>query len=129
MMLGFEHEYEPVVYMKGSPEPASEEFKENWLALREFKYYVEHGKSVDKYSEPTPYMLFNLQQIRELEQVVEKQAAERLAFVEAWKKNTPYKTYSPREIGITPEVEGENRTCATCKRYSPKNNVHEQKGE
>ena len=114
MLEGFRHAYEPVVYMKGSPEPASEEFKENWLALREFKYYVEHGKSVDKYSEPTPYMLLNLQQIRELEDVVNEQAAERRAFVKTWEENTPYRIYTPQELGITPEAEGENRTCKNC---------------
>ncbi len=129
MMLGFEHEYEPVVYMKGSPEPASEEFKENWLCLREYNYYKKHKDSIDKYGEQTPYMMIDSVQAQELAKVVEAQGRERAAYVVSWSENTPYKTYSLREIGITPEVEGENRTCATCKRYSPKNNVHEQKGE
>jgi hypothetical protein len=103
MIKGFSHEFEPVVYFKGSPAPASEEFKENWLALREFKYYVEHGKSVDKYSEPTPYMLLNLQQIRELEEVVRVQSSERRAFIKEWEQKTPYRTYSPAEIGLEPD--------------------------
>ena len=132
MLSGFRHEFEPIVYFKGSPKPASEEFKENWLALREFKYYVEHGKSVDKYSEPTPYMLLNLQQVRELEEVVKKQAAERKAFVKAWEQNTPYRTYTPQEIGINPEVEGENRTCnkcSVCSQVDYKISAEDERGE
>ena len=116
MLEGFRHEFEPVVYFKGSPEDASEEFKENWLALREYNYYLKHGKSIEKYSEPTPYMLITPHQAYELEQVVEKQAEERRAFVKAWEEKTPSRVITPRELGITPEVEGENKRCENCQK-------------
>jgi len=114
MLSGFRHEFEPVVYFKGSPENASAEFKENWLALREYKYYCKHKESVDKYGKPTDYMLITPDQVRELEAVVNAQAAERRAFIKAWEENTPAQILTPQELGITPEVEGENRTCENC---------------
>ena len=71
-------------------------------------------------------------QIRELEEVVKKQAAERKAFVKAWEQNTPYRTYTPQEIGINPEVEGENRTCnkcSVCSQVDYKISAEDERGE
>lgn len=128
MKLGFQHEFEPYVYLKGSPEPASEEFKENWLCLREYRYYQQHRKSVDSYGTQTPYMMIDAAQAAELSRVVEKQSRERMSYVNSWVENTPSRDpFSPAQLGITPEAEGENRNCDSCpnnpkgtvKRYSP----------
>jgi len=59
-------------------------------------------------------MLITPDQVRELEAVVNAQAAERRAFIKAWEENTPAQILTPQELGITPEVEGENRTCENC---------------
>ena len=48
------------------------------------------------------------------EELVKEQASERRSFIKAWEENTPYRTYTPQEIGITPEAEGQNRNCNNC---------------
>lgn len=91
MMQGFSREYEPVVYMKGTPGPANESHKKNYLAMKLYKYYQEHKESVDKYGKATPEMLMTKEEARQVARELEVQNAERRKFIENWKKNTPYK--------------------------------------
>ena len=86
MSIGFSHAFEPVVYLKGSPEKASEEHKKNWMAMKLYNYYKEHKDSVDKYGKVTPEMLMTKEEAMELEKTLEVQNANRRKFIEEWKK-------------------------------------------
>lgn len=60
MNLAFRREYEPILYSymeKGKKiPPVSEEFKSDWLTLRNYDYYQKHKSSVDKYGALTKGM-------------------------------------------------------------------------
>lgn len=88
MEHGFRNEFEPHVYGKGSPEPASESHKQNWIAMKLYKYYQEHKESVDKYGEPTPEMLMSKEEAYNLARTLENQNSVRRRLIAEW-KNSP----------------------------------------
>lgn len=90
MLIGFEHLYEPFMFRKGNPSPASEEHLNNWLADREYKYYKSHKNSVDKYGVATPAMRMTPEEHAKLLKVLNKQNFKRIRYLEAWKQN-PFK--------------------------------------
>ena len=90
MLIGFEHLYEPFMFRKGNPSPASEDHLNNWLADREYKYYKSHKNSVDKYGVATPAMRMTPEEHAKLLQVLNKQNFKRIRYLEAWKQN-PFK--------------------------------------
>ena len=102
MEKGFNHLFYPVIYMVGSPEPPSKEHKNNWLADREYKYYLAHKNSVDNYGTLTPAMKITPEEHTKLVTVLEKQNSIRTRFIEQWRQNTKrrpieYQTYVPDE--------------------------------
>ena len=82
----FEHEFEPVIYLYGAPEHASEEHRKNWETMRKYDYYRKHKNSVNKYGSITPEMNLTAEEVNKLEQILEVQNAERKQFVDEWKK-------------------------------------------
>lgn len=88
MMLGFKNKFEKPMFLGISPEPASWEHRQNWLANREYKYYLEHKDSVDKYGTPTSAMKMTPEEHRELISVLNKQNNDRLEYINELKKNS-----------------------------------------
>ena len=88
MLIGFEHLYEPFMFRKGNPSPASEEHLNNRLADREYKYYKSHKNSVDKYGVATPAKRMTPEEHAKLLKVLNKQNFKRIRYLEAWKKNS-----------------------------------------
>ena len=82
----FEHEFEPVIYFHGSPDPASEEHRKNWVALRKYDYYRKHKDSINKYGFITPEMNLTAEEVNKLEQILEVQNAERKQYIDEWYK-------------------------------------------
>jgi len=88
MEMGFEHKFQPVYYLKGTPEPYDKEHKENWLADREYQYYQEHKKSVDKYGTKTSAMCMTKEEHSKMVSVLEEQNAQRLEVINQWKDSS-----------------------------------------
>ena len=82
MRLGFEHLYEPVVYMVGTPGKIDKEHKKNWLADREYQYYHANKNSVDKYGTKTPAMQISPEEHTKLVAILAKQNKQRSEHVE-----------------------------------------------
>lgn len=89
MLRGFNNEYDPICsFLTGTIlENPSLEHKSNWLKLREYNYYQKHKDSVDKYGTPTTNMLISEEEAKTLKSTVEKQNAERKAYIEKAKQN------------------------------------------
>lgn len=92
MRSSFNHLYQPVMYLVGSPKLADDEHKKNWLADREYQYYQSHKKSVDKYGVKTPAMEMTPEEYDELRIVLEQQNEQRRAEIEEWRKNSKVKS-------------------------------------
>lgn len=82
---GFRNEFEPVLYHHGSPVPADEEHKQNWLKAKRYEYYCKHKQSVDKYGEPHPDMLITSEEIKYLYDVLPAQNVARRKVIEEWR--------------------------------------------
>lgn len=95
MNLSFSHEFEPVVFLKGSPEKASEEFRQNWLTLRNYNYYNNHKRVVDLYGTKANGMDMSEEEAKQLQALVEMQATQRRALVQHWDKTTSPISLSP----------------------------------
>ena len=100
MSLGFEHLYQPVVFMVGTPAPADEEHKRNWLANREYQYYQEHKYSVDNYGTKTPAMQMTPEEHTQLVDILEQQNEQRARFVEHWRKTSTKITSNHSSNGV-----------------------------
>lgn len=95
MGISFSHEFEPVVYLKGSPEKASDEFRQNWLMLRNYEYYTKHKRVVDLYGTKSSGMELNEKDAQALQMLVEMQSTQRKAVVQHWEKTTIARSLSP----------------------------------
>ena len=82
---GFSNEFEPVLYHYGSPAPADEEHKRNWLKAKRYEYYCKHKQSVDKYGEPHPDMLISSDELISLYEVLPAQNLARKKVIEDWR--------------------------------------------
>ncbi len=63
--------------------PISDSHKNNWLADREYQYYKDHKKMVDKYGTPTEAMKMTSAEHSQLLKVLNQQNAERMALLAA----------------------------------------------
>ncbi|MBQ9790760.1 MAG: hypothetical protein IJW24_04145 [Clostridia bacterium] len=84
---GFSNQFEPVHYHRGSPAPADEEHRQNWLKAKRYEYYCKHKQSVDKYGTPHPDMLMTPEELKMLYDVLPAQNASRRKVIEEWRSN------------------------------------------
>lgn len=80
----FNQEFEPIAIFKTQIENSSEEFKENWINYRKYKYYTKHKYYVDKYGTVEPVMQINGEELDKLENILNKQIEERKEQIKAW---------------------------------------------
>lgn len=85
MERGFQHTYQPVIYLHGSPEPYDEDHKKNWIADREYQYYQEHKDSVDAFGTMTEAMKMSQEEHEKLVEVLQDQNEERKKVVDEWR--------------------------------------------
>ena len=85
IQASFRNEFEPVIYLHGSPIPANEEHKKNWLKAKRYEYYCKHKQSVDKYGTPHPDMLITSEEIKFLYDILPAQNLERKKIIEEWR--------------------------------------------
>ena len=85
IQAGYRNEFEPVLYHHGSPPPADEEHRQNWLKAKRYSYYCNHKQSVDKYGEPHPDMLITPEELKNLYDILPAQNAARRKVIEEWR--------------------------------------------
>lgn len=92
MRTSFNHLYQPVMYLVGSPKAADEEHRKNWIADREYQYYQAHKQVVDKYGTKTPAMFMSPERHAKLLAVLEKQNEQRRKEIDEWRKTAKVKS-------------------------------------
>ena len=90
---GFRNEFEPVLYHHGSPPPADEEHRQNWLKAKRYEYYCKHKQSVDKYGEPHPDMLITPEQVKNLYEVLPALNVARRKVIQEWRTTAVHSFY------------------------------------
>ena len=83
---GFANAFEPTFYYYGSPDPASEQFKKDWLKLKRHTYYTQHKKAVDLFNDNAATMRFSQAEVARLYRAVPAQSVTRRQQICDWQK-------------------------------------------
>lgn len=110
MLNGFRNQYNPYVFLAKNFErkPIAEDHQKNWLADREYQYYKDHKKMVDKYGMPTEAMKMTSAEHGQLLKVLNQQNAERLALLAAEQKQARKTTFVGGEFTLKAKDKGNN---------------------
>lgn len=83
----FSNLFEPHFYLYGSPAPALQTHKVDWIAAREYEYYKRYQSAVDKYGKLTPAMKLSADEYKALIVRLTDSDAQRREFLDEWKSS------------------------------------------